>query len=168
MVRQKMYGLRGLVIGMLALLVVLVATEPASAFRPSRSQPSYRQHSRPSYRQHSQPSHRYHIRPSHRHHSRFHHPHSHSFFGFGLYGYPYAPYYPYYYDYYDPYAPYYYYPPYAPGEHRRFPAFRLPGFFQYPGAVGKGEDESQAFQDGKPPVELEVRPEAAPPGRVGQ
>jgi hypothetical protein len=51
--------------------------------------------------------------------------------GLGFYGYPY------------PYAyPYPYYGHYAPGEHRRFPAFRLPGFFHYPGAIGKkGEAE---------------------------
>jgi hypothetical protein len=53
--------------------------------------------------------------------------------GLGFYGYPYYyPYYPYYYPYYGN---------YTPGDHRRFPAFRLPGSFYYPGAIGKGEEE---------------------------
>lgn len=54
-------------------------------------------------------------------------------FGFHYYGYPYWPYLPYY-------SP----SPYYPGEHRRFPAFRLPAFFHYPGALGKSEEKSQA------------------------
>jgi hypothetical protein len=61
--------------------------------------------------------------------------------GFGLYGFPYSPYY---------YPSYYY--PYAPGEHRRFPAFRLPGFFHYPGAIGKEEEGNQAFRPSAPGV----------------
>ena len=70
----------------------------------------------------------------HFHHRHFHH---HAFLGLGFYGYPYIP---------------YYYPsyPYAPGEHRRFPAFRLPGFFPYLGAIGKGEEGQQAFWPGAP------------------
>ena len=68
----------------------------------------------------------------HRHH-RFHRHHHHglrSFFSFRYYGYPY------------PYRPYYSYAePYSPGEHRRFPAFRMPAFFHYPGALAKGEEQ---------------------------
>jgi hypothetical protein len=66
------------------------------------------------------------------HHPRHHYDDSSFFWGLGFYGYPYS--YPY------PYA-YPYYGHYTPGEHRRFPAFRLPGFFHYPGAIGKGEAE---------------------------
>jgi hypothetical protein len=63
---------------------------------------------------------------------------------------PYFPYFPYfpYYDYYDAYPPY---PYYTPGVSQSFPAFRFPGFFQYPGAIGKGEDATQALQADTPP-----------------
>jgi hypothetical protein len=72
-------------------------------------------------------------RHRHRHH---HHYHSRFFLGFHSYGYPYG--------FYDnrPYA----YRTYAPGEHRRFPTFRLPGLFHYPGALGKGETLEQASE----------------------
>jgi hypothetical protein len=66
------------------------------------------------------------------HHHRHHHHHSSFFLGLGFYGYPYPYDYPYDYPYYGT---------YTPGDHRRFPAFRLPGFFHYPGAMGKGEKE---------------------------
>jgi hypothetical protein len=62
------------------------------------------------------------------HHHRHQHHHSSFFLGLGFYGYPYPYDYP-------------YYRTYTPGDHRRFPAFRLPGFFHYPGAMGKGEEE---------------------------
>jgi len=62
------------------------------------------------------------------HHHRHHDPRSSFFLGLGFYGYPYPYDYP-------------YYGTYTPGDHRRFPASRLPGFFHYPGAIGKGEDE---------------------------
>ena len=69
------------------------------------------------------------FRRRHYHHPhRHHHPHSSFFLGLGFYGYPYPYDYP-------------YYGTYTPGDHRRFPAFRLPGFFHYPGAMGKGEEE---------------------------
>jgi hypothetical protein len=110
---------------------------------------------------------RYHRYSRHRHHH--HHSHVRSFFGFGLgfYGYPYSPYY--YPDYYSGYyAPYYPYQPYESGEYRRFPAFKLPGFFQYPGALGKGEAESQSYQDLLPEAEIRLGPETLPPGRREQ
>ena len=87
-------------------------------------------------------------RPGHRGfgHRNFHsHFHSHSFLGFSFYGYPYS-------RYYD--SLYYY--TYKPGEHRRFPAFRLPGFFHYPGAVGKGEEGKQTFWPGAPGLGVQV------------
>lgn len=70
-----------------------------------------------------------------RHHHRHHHHRHHFFFGLHYYGYPDG--FPYYgYPYYaEPYAG----PSYYPEEHRRFPAFRLPAFFHYPGALGKNE-----------------------------
>ena len=71
----------------------------------------------------------------HRHyyrHPRHHHNASSLFLGLGFYGYPYPYGYPYDYPSYGT---------YMPGDHRRFPAFRLPGFFHYPGAIGKGEEE---------------------------
>ena len=75
------------------------------------------------------------VEASRRHHHRHHH-HSRFFLGFYSYGYPYR--------FYDdrPYA----YRTYAPGEHRRFPTFRLPGLFHYPGALGKGEALGQASE----------------------
>jgi hypothetical protein len=139
MLPQKTSGLRGLILGMLALVLVLVCTEPSAAFHfgPRRF--------------------------------FFHRPHSHAFLGFRFYGYPYYPYYPYYYPYYyGYYAPYSPYPPYVAGEHRRFPAFRLPDFFQYPGALGKGEAESQAWQSGMPEAEGVTAQQVAPPGRAGK
>jgi hypothetical protein len=106
---------------------------------------------------------------------RFHRQHDHHHHGFGhlgfhFFGYPYfyGPYYPYYSPYY--YSPYYAYAPYAyglyaPGEYRLFPAFRLPGLFYYPGAIGKGEEGFQAVspqersksQDLIVPLELQKR-----------
>ena len=56
----------------------------------------------------------------HRHHHRSYYP----FWGFHYYSYPYWP---------------YYYEAENADVYRRFPAFRLPGFFHYPGAIGKGE-----------------------------
>lgn len=70
-----------------------------------------------------------------RHHHHHHHGHSRFFFGLNFYGYPF---YGYPYPYYGPYRS----ESYTPGEHRRFPAFHLPGFFHYPGAIGKGEERS--------------------------
>lgn len=70
-----------------------------------------------------------------------------------------------YYDYY--YVPYPPYQPYMPGAYQAFPEFRLPGFFQYPGAVGKGEDAAQTFQGDAPPdaaggAERETAPPESP------
>ncbi len=73
------------------------------------------------------------VRAGHHHgfHFGFHHHHfyphyfPYGFYSYGYYGYPYA------------------YGPYYPEEHRRFPAFRLPAFFHYPGALGKGEGSKQ-------------------------
>jgi hypothetical protein len=62
-----------------------------------------------------------HLGGPHRHFSPRH------FFGFHFHSSPF---------FYRPYA----YESYSPGEHRRFPAFRLPGFFHYPGALGKAEE----------------------------
>jgi hypothetical protein len=71
-----------------------------------------------------------------------------------FYGYPYYPhYYPYYY-------------PYEPGEHRRFPAFRMPGFFHYPGALGKGEKVGQTFQPDTPGAETRGEQVIGIDGRV--
>lgn len=75
---------------------------------------------------------RFHFGMHYRYHRRypFHHHHGfHSFFGLHYYPYPYHPY-------------SYYVEPYYPGEHRRFPAFRMPAFLHYPGALGKGEKEA--------------------------
>jgi len=95
--RQKMHGMRLLLVGILACGWIMATAERAAA------------------------------RPVHRGFGHRHF-HSHSFLGFGFYGSPYSPY---------SYSPY---STYQPGEHRRFPAFRLPGFFYYPGAIGKGEE----------------------------
>jgi hypothetical protein len=113
--RQKMRGMRLLLVGVLACGWLMAAVEPAMA------------------------------RPGHRGFGHRHF-HSRSFLGFGFYGFPFYGF---------PYSPYYYpsyYSPYAPGEHRHFPAFRLPGFFHYPGAIGKGEAGHEAFQPGAPGV----------------
>jgi hypothetical protein len=141
MVLQKTGNWRRLVLGILALAVVLLMAEQASAFPAGP---------------HGVGPHRVFVS----------HPHVHTFFGLGFYGYPFGFYYPWYYDYYAPY--YYPYQPYGPGEHQFFPDFKLPGFFQYPGAVGKGEDEPQAFQDYTPAEAPKTGPETTPPGRAGQ
>lgn len=95
------------------------------------------QHHRPRFHHSSRTDFRHRHRHYHRHdrhhrhdrrHDRHRHHHSSVFLGLGFYGYPYAYNYP-------------YYGTYTPGDHRRFPAFRLPGFFHYPGAIGKGEEE---------------------------
>jgi hypothetical protein len=70
-----------------------------------------------------------------RHYHRQDYHHSRAFLGFQYFGYPYG-------FYADPYA----YNSYAPGEHRRFPDFRLPAFFGYPGALGKGEALEQTSE----------------------
>jgi len=88
---------------------------------------------------------------SYRHHRRHHHHHSRIFLGFQYFGYPYG----FYAD--GPYA----YNPYAPGEHRRFPDFRLPGLFSYPGALGKGETfgpVSERPDDEMPATQGETQP----------
>jgi hypothetical protein len=75
----------------------------------------------------------------HRGHRDHRHRRLHYLFGFSYY--PFDPYWPYY----DPFWPYWPYYPYdygpgyyVEGEHRRFPAFRMPAFFRYPGAIAKG------------------------------
>jgi hypothetical protein len=66
-----------------------------------------------------------------------HAPH-HRFFPGHFAWHPYHHYSPYaYFGFYDAGAPYAYST--TPGEYRRLPAFRLPGFFSYPGALGKEE-----------------------------
>ena len=94
--------------------------------------PRFHHSSRTDFRHRHRHYHRHHRHHHHRRHQRHRHHHSSVFLGLGFYGYPYA------YDY-----PYYrtYTGTYTPGDHRRFPAFRLPGFFHYPGAIGKGEEE---------------------------
>lgn len=75
-------------------------------------------------------------RQYHRHYHRHDGYSSSTFLGFGYFGYPYGWY---------PYGPYAY-NPYATSDHRRFPDFRLPAFFDYPGALGKGEVPAQATE----------------------
>lgn len=94
-------------------------------------QPGVQSYARP----YARPSYRFRdYRPSYRYYG----PRFYPFLGLGIYTYPYGLY-----DDYD--YPYYSYadPSYAPGEHRRFQAFRLPGLFLYPGALGKGESGGQ-------------------------
>jgi hypothetical protein len=81
---------------------------------------------------------------------------------FGFYhGYPFWPYYD---------RPYYYAPsyvtPYSPGVHQRFPDFRHPGFFSYPGSLGRLDGDITLTDPEKPgeesqsskPDEIEVEP----------
>jgi len=65
----------------------------------------------------------------HRHYNRHNDYNSRVFLGFRYFGDPYG--------FYDNRPDHY--GRYAPGEHRRFPDFRLPAFFNFPGALGKGE-----------------------------
>jgi hypothetical protein len=123
---------------------VLLLALVASVSLPSHAWGSRRQHGVHIGKHQQHRHHRFHpsvrtdIRHRHfRHHHHHHHHHGHSrhFFGLSFYGYPFYGYpYPYYYP--------YYYGNYTPGDHRRFPAFRLPEFFHYPGAIGKGEERS--------------------------
>ena len=81
------------------------------------------------------------------------------------YPFPYYPFYDYY-GYYDAYPLYQYY---TPGVSQSFPAFKLPGFFQYPGAIGKGEDETQALQaDTLPNAAEESGQDTVPPESPGR
>jgi hypothetical protein len=81
---------------------------------------------------------------SHRHgsHHRGHYYYRYPrpFFGLYFFDYPYPYYGPYYYEF------------YTTGAHQRFPAFRLPEFFHYPGAIGKGEVENPQDQDTAVPL----------------
>ena len=95
-----------------------VRSSPVRASRPVRSSPA--RVGRPV----RSPRHQYHYRRDH-HHRRYSYRPSYLFFGF--YGYD-----DYWYDYPLTYT--------VPGEYRRLPAFRMPGFFHYPGALGKDED----------------------------
>jgi hypothetical protein len=118
----------------LAFLMVMMCAEDTIASRSS-----FRRHGL-----HAHPT-----RPHHLHHRhdrrgryRYRHYHRHypdSFFSFRFhYGYPFWPY---------AYNLYYYGPgyvtPYSPGIHQRFPDFRHPGFFSYPGTLGKVKGDTQ-------------------------
>ena len=161
--RQNTKPLWSLGCSALVLLMVMLCAEDAMASRRSFGRHSLRA---PSTRFHHRP-HRHHWR---HHHRRHHHRHHHfyrrhypdSFFSFRFrYGYPFWPYY---------YEPYYYRPgyvtPYSPGVHQRFPDFRHPGFFSYPGSLGKLEGDIYLTEPEKPgeesqipkPDEIEVEP----------
>lgn len=95
-----------------------VRSSPVHASRPPRSPQAYV--GRPV----RSPRHQYHYRRDQHHRHYYYRPY-YPFFGF--YGYD-----DYWYDYPLTYT--------VPGEYRRLPAFRMPGFFHYPGALGKDED----------------------------
>lgn len=125
MPRQTRRSWWGFVVALLLGTIVVLCTGPVEAKRG---------HAYRSYRHH-------HIHRSH--HSHHHHHHSlHYLFGFSPF--PYDPFWPHWYPYWPYYWPYEAYGGapryYAEGEHRRFPAFRMPAFFRYPGAIAKGED----------------------------
>ena len=141
--------------GMLVLSLVTTMVRPSPAWADSRRHRSHSESLRPHIEQRHfqrQPLQHRHGVPQRSHrHDHHHHHHGFGYLGFNFFGYPYyySPYYysPYYYGPYYGYGPYAY-GLYAPGEHRYFPAFRLPGFFHYPGAIGKGE---AGFQAASPP-----------------
>jgi hypothetical protein len=95
-----------------------VRSAPARVGRPVRSAPA--RVGRPV----RSPRHQYRYRRDH-HHRRSHYRPYYPFFGFYEYD-------DYWYDYPRTYT--------VPGEYLRLPAFRMPSFFHYPGALGKGED----------------------------
>jgi hypothetical protein len=105
-----------------------------------------------------------------RFHSRGHHPHHHHrpHDLFWFYGYPYDFYWPYYY----PYWPYYAYGDgpgyYAEGDHRRFPAFRMPAFFRYLGAIAKREDVAEPLRRRPSAQETAPANASASAGRLEQ
>jgi hypothetical protein len=157
MTGQNMRIFWALASGMLVLSLVTTMAGPSPAWAESRRHRSHFESQRPRI---GEPRHvqrqplqhrpgvpqRLHRQHSHHGHGHHHH-HGFGYLGFHFFGYPYlySPYYysPYYYSPYYGYGPYAY-ELYAPGEHRYFPAFRLPGFFHYPGAIGKGEEGFQA------------------------
>lgn len=99
-----------------------------------------------------------------RHHHGFSHSFGLYFYGAPYYGYPYYPYYGYPYYYRSPYSSHVY----SPEEHRRFPTFQLPGFFHYPGALGKGEAAEQVLQPpaaGADPDQASGQETSGSPGR---
>jgi hypothetical protein len=134
--------------GMLLLSLVMAVAGPSSAWGESRHPRSRVEMQRPRMQPEHFPrqplQHRQGVPQRFQQQHDHHHHHSFGHLGFHFFGYPYfyGPYYPYYYSPYY-YSPYYAYAPYAPGEYRIFPAFRLPGLFYYPGAIGKGEEGFQ-------------------------
>ena len=122
------------------LACVLLLALGTSVTLPGRAWGGRPQHGVSGGASHRYGSHR-HGHGSHRHHhSHGHYRYSRPFLGLYFFDYPYPYYWPYYYE------------SYAPGAHQRFPAFRLPGGFQYPGAIGKGEVENLQDQDTAVPL----------------
>lgn len=130
----------------LAFLMVMMCAEDAIASRRSFGRHGLHAHpTRPHHLHHRHDGrgrYQYSYRHDGRGRYRYRHYHRHypdSFFSFRFhYGYPFWPY---------AYNPYYYGPgyvtPYSPGMRQRFPDFRHPGFFSYPGTLGKVEGDTQ-------------------------
>jgi hypothetical protein len=127
----------------LLLALVMSVTLPGRAWggRSQRDGSGGTSHRHDSHR-HGSHHHGSHHRHGSHHHGHYYYRYPRPFFGLYFFDYPYP------YPYYGP----YYYESYAPGAHQRFPAFRLPEFFYYPGAIGKGELEDPQDQDTAVPL----------------